>query len=185
MKIKPAYKRIKQKPYCCVPACMKMILERRKIKNNSQDEIGYELGLIVPKEKADLFSKVRAGKKPKAGYGTQVNKYPINKFFKKYKIQLQEKYFPLSKIKDIKKFIEDNLKQGNDMIVCFDNKVAHGFGDYGHVSLIQGIKENAITLVDPSKKMPARCKVALKKLIAAIKKRGVKHRAGFWVISEK
>ena len=80
---KPFYKLIKQKPYCCVPACISMILDRRKIKRGSQEEIGYELGLVVPKEKTHLFTKTRTGKKPVAGYGTQINKekYSINNYF--------------------------------------------------------------------------------------------------------
>ena len=80
---KPFYKLIKQKPYCCVPVCISMILDRRKIKHGSQEEIGYELGLVVLKEKTHLFTKVRIGKKPVAGYGTQINKekYSINNYF--------------------------------------------------------------------------------------------------------
>jgi len=88
-----------------------MVLDRRKVKHGTQDEIGYELGLVVPNEIANEFKKIRTGKKPIAGYGTQVAKkqYSINHFFQKYKIKLKEKYYPPEKISDYAKFIADNI----------------------------------------------------------------------------
>lgn len=182
MEQKPPYKLIKQKPYCCVPACISMILDRRKIKHGSQEEIGYELGLIVPKEKAHLFTKVRTGKKPTTGWGTQVNKkkYSITNYFSKHKIRLKEAYYPIEKVKDVKNFTAENLQKGNDLIVCFNNKRLYGAGDYGHVSLIQEIKVDIVTLINPEKDAPK--KVELAKLIDAMRYHR-KKRGGFWVIS--
>ncbi len=87
-----------QQPFCCVSTCIQMILLRRGLPLYSQEEIGYELGLVVPKEYANLFQKVRTGKKPSAGWGTQINKpnYSLNNFFLKYKIPLKKEYFPPS-----------------------------------------------------------------------------------------
>ena len=183
---KPSYKPIKQKPYCCVPVCISMILDRKKIKHGSQEEIGCELGLVVPKEKTHLFTKIRTGKKPIAGYGTQVNKrkYSINKYFLKNKIKLKEAYYFSEEVKNIKKFIVENLESGNDLIVCFNNKKLHSGEDLGHVSLIQNINNNVITLIDPENNVPNRRKVKLQKLIEAMKYHGKKKRGGFWVISE-
>lgn len=180
------YKSIKQKPYCCVPACISMILDRRKIKHGSQEEIGYELGLIVSKEKAHLFTEARTGKKPVAGYGTQVNKkkYSVNNYFSKNKIKLKEAYYPSEKIKDIKKFIVENIRNNNDLIVCFNNKKLYGEEDFGHVSLIQNINNNSITLIDPENNVPNKRKVNLQKLVDAMKYHGRKNRGGFWIISE-
>ncbi|MFN6992487.1 MAG: hypothetical protein ACK4MM_07200 [Fervidobacterium sp.] len=187
MNLEPPYKPIIQKPYCCVPACISMILDRRKIKYGSQEEIGWDLGLIVPKQKAHLFHKTRTGKRPVAGYGTRVGKkkYSINNFFKKNKINLKETYYPIDKIKIVNKFISENLSKNNDIIVCFNNKKLYGTGDYGHVSLIQSINDEIVTLVDPEKDAPKRRKVKLSKLIEAIKYHGIKNRGGFWVISKQ
>lgn len=156
MNQKPPYKPIIQKPYCCVPACICMILERKGIKYGSQEEIGYDLGLTVPKQKAHLFHKVRTGKKPIAGYGTQVNKkeYSITNFFGKNKIKLKETYYPIDKIQNVDKFITENLSKHNDIIVCFNNKKLYRTGDCGHVSLIQSINNEIITLIDPEKDVP-------------------------------
>lgn len=177
----PPYTLVQQKPYCCVPACICMILNRRKIPHATQDEIGYELGLTVPKEKANFFTKVRTGKKPTAGYGTQVEKYSINEFFRENNIKLKETYFPVDGISDVKKFIKSNIDKNNDIIVCFNNEKMRGEGN-GHVCLIQGINDN-VSLVDPEE--PKMKKVELDKLIDAIKYHGQDKRAGFWVISEE
>jgi hypothetical protein len=164
-----------------------MILDKRKIKHGSQEEIGYELGLVVPKEKSHLFKKVRTGKKPASGWGTQVNKqqFSINHFFRKNKIKLSETYFPLIKIINCKKFIENNLDNANDIIACFNyKKLYNKGGSVGHVSLIIKIQGERITLLDPAKLHPKLRKVSLKKLISSMKFHGQKRNAGFWVISD-
>lgn len=81
--ITPKYNPKTEKPYCCVPAVLQMIQERRGLDFASQDEIGYQLGLIVPTKKAYSFSKVRTGRMPKTGWGTQTNKKQcsINNYF--------------------------------------------------------------------------------------------------------
>jgi len=186
MNQKPPYKPIDQKPYCCVPTCITMVLDRREISHSSQDEIGYELGLTVPKEKAHLYTKVRTGKKPIAGYGTQVGKkqYSINNFFRKNKIGLKETYYFVEDISDVREFIISNIKSNNDIIVCFNNEKLYGKGDWGHVSLIKGIEKNIVSLVDPGKDVPKIRKVKLDKLIEAMEYHGKEKNGGFWIISE-
>jgi hypothetical protein len=181
------YKPLDQIDYCCVPTSIIMILERRKIPHGSQEEVGYELGLVVPKAAAHKFKKVRVKSKPGAGYGTQVAKkpYSINNFFRKYNINLIEEYIFTYNIEEARKIIEENLKQNNDIITCFNSKALHGEGDYGHVSLIESIEGDMITLVDPAKNVPKRIKVKLDKLVKAIEIHGKKNQAGFWVIKEK
>lgn len=185
MNQKPPYKPITQLRYHCVPACLTMVLDRHKVKHGTQEEIGYELGLVVPKEIAREFKKIRTGKKPIAGYGTQVAKkqFSINHFFKKYKIGLKETYYPPEKVKDYARFIIDNISKSNDLIVCFNNKLLFGSGDWGHVCVIQGFNRNVITLIDPGRSVPKKRRAELPNLIDAIKKHGKKRRGGFWVIS--
>ena len=69
----------------------------------TQEEIGKEFGLTVPKSYKELLPGAGTGKMPPAGWGTQVNKkeYSINKFFLKYNLPLKEVYYPLLKIKNI------------------------------------------------------------------------------------
>lgn len=175
---------ITEQPYCCVPACVQMILLRRNIPLISQEEIGYDMGLIVPKKDKKLFKKVRTGKKPKAGWGTQTAKsiYSINNFFRKNKINLNEKHFFLIKLKEILKFLQNELKD-KDIIVCFNYKKLYNQGESGgHVSIVENIKGNYVTLIDSEYGVPKYRKVSLKRISAAIKFHGNEKRAGFWVI---
>ena len=186
MRLNPKYKKIKQMPYCCVPACISMILDRHKIKHSSQEDIGYELGLVVPKNKKNLFKKTRTCKKPLAGYGTQVgkSKHSINNYFKNNKIPLKETYYGPKDIENVKLFIENNIKRGNDMVVCFNNKTLFGSGDFGHVCLVQEIKDNIVTFVNPENNKVEN-KVELYRLVEAMSKHGEKRRGGFWLILKK
>ncbi len=183
MEVRRGYKPIKQKPYCCVPACISMVLDRRQIAHKSQEEIGYELGLIVPKRVRRLFKRVRVGKRPSSGFGTRVGqkRYSINSYFSKNKIPLKESYFPISGIKECGGLIGKNLKEGNDVLVCFNNKRLFGEGDWGHVCLIEKISSDAVTLMNPQD--AKRKTVNLRELIGAIKYHGRRNRGGFWIIS--
>lgn len=185
MKLTPKYKKIKQIPYCCVPACIFMVLDRHKIKHGSQEDIGYELGLIVPRNKKKLFKKVRVGKMPLAGFGTQVCKkeYSINNFFKNNDIDFKETYYAPKDIKDIKLFIKNNIEKQNDIMVCFNNKALFGSGDFGHVCLVQEIKDDTVALVNPENDK-SEDDVEISKLFKAILKHGKIRRGGFWIISK-
>jgi ribosomal protein S24E len=74
-----------------------MVLLRRNIPLMSQEEIGYQLGLTVPKKMKKILPKARTGKKPIAGWGTQAQKpkHSINKFFERNNIKLKEVYVTL------------------------------------------------------------------------------------------
>lgn len=163
-----------------------MVLDRRKIKHGSQEEIGYELGLIVPKKDASSFARVRTGRMPVAGYGTQVGKkkYSINNYFLRHNIPLKEKYYPVESVNNARKFIIENLMCNNDILVCFNYKKLYGVGNFGHVSIIQGINGDTITLIDSEKNVPDKRKISLHKLIEAMKLHGKKKRSGFWMISD-
>src|SRR5581483_7002705 len=80
-----------QQPYCCVPACIQMVMYKNEIPLQPQEDIGYELGLTVPEESAHLFKRVHT-EPPKTGiWGTQIgeSKYDINAAFKRLKIPME------------------------------------------------------------------------------------------------
>lgn len=185
------YKWIRQKPYCCVPACLSMVLDRRKIEHGSQEQIGYELGLTVPPGKEHLFNNVRVSDTPPtdAGYGTQVGneQYSINNYFMNNNINLKETYYTLEGISNVKEFIFENIKENNDIIVCFNIKIIYEDEDYGHVCILESLDGDSITLVDSDtdKEDKQRVIVKLSQLIEAIIIHSQKNRGGFWVISER
>ncbi len=153
----------------------------------SQEEIGYYFGLTAPKEYKKLLPKARTGKKPSAGWGTQVNKneYSINNFFRKQKIPLKEVYFPVSKIKNVKEWITRQIRSNNDIIVCFNYGRLYGDNGQGHVSILDSLSDNYVTLIDPEHNVPKYRKVKLKKLVKSMKLHGERNRGGFWLISSK
>jgi ribosomal protein S24E len=164
-----------------------MILLKRDLPLMSQEDIGYDLGLTVPKEDKKLFKKVRAGKKPNGGWGTQIEKetYSINHFFKKHKINLKEEYVFLNKPEEIKRFLKENLEK-KDIIACFDYKTLYGTGEStGHVSIVESVKGNDLVLIETVYREPKYRKVSLSKLSKAIEKHGKDKSGGFWIISDK
>jgi hypothetical protein len=166
-----------------------MVLLRRKLPMFSQEDIGYELGLVVPKKYKKLLPKARTGKRPPAGYGTQVGKerYSINNFFEKHEIPLKEEFFPLEKIKNVKSWIGEQIEKDNDILVCFNYRKLYGKGrrNQGHMCILDTILNDKVILIDPEYKAPKFRKVKLKKLLEAIKFHGEKRQGGFWLISPR
>lgn len=178
----PPYKPIIQMPHCCVPACISMILDRRQISHSPQEDIGNELGLVIASKNAHLFTNAKIDDSYAGKFGTQIDdkKYSVNKYFQNNNITLTETYYPAEKVENTKQFIEQNLSDGNDIIVCILNEVLYGKGS-GHVSLVQEIDGNNITLIDPGIDKPKIREVKLDRLIEAMKAN--KRRGGFWLIS--
>lgn len=186
--ITPKYNPKKEKPHCCVPAVLQMIQERRNLEFASQDEIGYQLGLIVPKEKVSLFSKVRTGRMPKTGWGTQTSKkqYSINNYFVKNNLPLKLTIYSVEEVEDIPEFVIQNLMNDNDIIICYNSQLLFGDGDIEHVSLIQEIEteHDELTIVDPAIGIPKIRKTKLSRLIRILKSQ-VSKQGGFWIISKR
>lgn len=185
--ITPKYNPITEKPYCCVPAVLQMIQDRRGLEFASQDEISYQLGLIVPEKKAHLFNKVRTGRKPKAGWGTQTSKkkYSINDYFTKNNLPLKQTIYRIQEIKNVSEFIVQNLLKHNDIIICYNSQLLFGDGDTEHVSLIQEINTETgeLTIIDPAIGVPKKRKTKSSKLSQVLKSNKVNKSGGFWIIS--
>jgi hypothetical protein len=186
---KNRYALIRQKPYCCVPASLSAVLNRRSIRHASQAAIGYELGLTLPPEKRlrRLFPKARFATRPPGwGYGTRVGikRYSINSYFKRNRMPLKETYYPPERIGNAAKLISESMRRGDDVLACFNNKRLYGgIGDWGHVCVIEGISSKKAKLLDPDNP-PYHNSVDLKRLVAAMRYHGRKNRGGLWVISE-
>lgn len=183
----PKYNLKTEKEYCCVPAVLQMVQERRGLEFSSQEEIGYQLGLIVPKEKAHLFSKVRTGRIPKTGWGTQTSKkqYSINNYFIKNNLPLELTIYNVQEIKNVSEFVIQNLMNDNDIIICYNSQFLFDDGDIEHVSLIQEIEteNDKLTIVDPAIGVPKVRKTKLSRLIRVLKSHEASMLIGFWIVS--
>ena len=183
------YDPITEKPYCCVPAVLQMIQARRGLPLLSQDEIGWELGLIVPPEIKSAFTRVRTGSMPRAGYGTQTSKpeFSIERYF-------DRKHLPLSiagvspfSLKELISNIETALSQDNDIVLCFNSRLLFGDGDLEHVSLIEEFNKNSgqVKVVDPAIGAPKRRITGINEIFKTINNHNVSEIGGLWIISER
>ncbi len=179
------YTKIIQKKYCCVGACLEMILNRHKIKNSGQEDIAYQLGLIVPEEEKQNYQKVRVGKKPIAGYGTQIQEkeYTINNFFDKNNINLKESYYYITDYKEAKEFLEKN--NNKDILIIVHCGTLYNFqsADWGHMILFEKMENDKVTILECSAKRDYE-NFKLKHLLNAIKYHGKEKGAGFYLIED-
>jgi hypothetical protein len=191
VKANPPYVPLTQQEYCCFATCVQMILSRRKMKLFSQEEIGRALCLTVPKSAKKLFNKVRAGKKPKTGYGTQESKKgcSLNAFFNKKKIPLKCERYWISKVEEPAKFIVKNLRRGNDVVALYHNRGINPKGKaFGHACIVSEItlgRRPEVVLIDPDFRNKKYNKVGLGRLCSAMSTKYDGNERGFWVICKK
>jgi hypothetical protein len=186
------YVPLTQQRYCCVPTCIQMVMLRHNIALQPAELIGYHLGLVLPKKELKYFWNGRTGKRPPAGYGTQVGaKYSPNAVFRKLKIPLKMSWMLIDKFKDIvdfRKYLEDIEKKDKDIIVCYNwgklfNKLKQG--NHGHVCVLDKvfIKQDEVRIIDPEYYSPKWKIVKIKKLYEAMVFHGKQKSGGFWELN--
>ncbi|HOO68096.1 MAG TPA: hypothetical protein PLC53_01855 [Bacilli bacterium] len=162
-----------------------MILNRNNIYNFDQEEIAYQLGLVVPPEKRYLFKKVREEDKPIAGYGTQIqnDEYSINNFFSNNNISLKQEYYYILDVEKARTFLKNNIN--NDIMICLHCGILYDSleSDWGHMVLFETINKDIVTILDPSEKRGIE-NVNINKLILSIRVHGKIKAAGFWLIKK-
>lgn len=181
------YVHITEKPYCCVPTVLQMIQARRGLRSMSQDEIGWELGLIVPPEIKSKFIKVRTGPKPRAGYGTQTSKpqFSIENYFTRNHLPLSITCVSAASISELGYIICSALNQDNDIVLCLNSLHLLGDGDLEHVFLIEGYNEafNQVTVVDPAIGAPTHRTTTFDSIFKTMQNHSVSILDGLWIIS--
>ena len=165
-----------------------MIMARRGLPCKSQEEIGWELGLLVPPEIKSAFTRVRTGPKPPAGYGTQISKpeFSIENFFNRNRLPLHiTRFSPLS-FKELTATLKDALDREYDVVLCFNSQRLFGEGDREHVALIEAFNRTAgrVKLVDPAIGAPKHRTASIDKIFETIKTHDASTLGGLWLISE-
>jgi len=187
--INPPYLSVTEKPYCCVPAVLQMILMRRGLKYQSQEEIGYQLGLIVPYEYRHHFTRVRTGSEPKAGYGTQTYKeaFSIPNYFRNNNLPLKLTKRQPARIQEFREYLSNALSRGDDVVICYNRQLLFGEGDREHVSLIQSFDNEAdnVSIIDPAIGGPKHRKLNLEKLSNVLISKRAGEQKGLWIISSE
>jgi len=153
-----------------------------------QEEIAYELGLMVPKKDKHLFARVRTGNKPSAGWGTQINlpEFGVNKVFPKMGIPLKMERLTTRDFKNPKELaelLEKVQKEDGDALLCFDyGKLWDLDLAGGHVCVFNSIRDDDVTIVDPERNIPKLRKVCVDKLFKAMDFHGEHNSTGVWLI---
>ena len=149
------YVPVAQKPFCCVPACLQMILNKHGINPPTQDMLGYHLGLVVPPEKADKFSPVRIGSGPEAGTGTRIfePEYNFNTVAERLGWGLEFLFTSPDDLtmKGLADYLSEGEAEDRDAIVSIDYRTLYRTKETSsHVSLFDGISGDTVQLVDPA-----------------------------------
>jgi hypothetical protein len=177
-----------QQPYCCVPTCFQIVMYKRNIPLLSQDELAYEMGLMVPEKDAYLFNKVHVSDEPSSGWGTQIQKeqFHPNTVFPRLSIPLRVEQLFIKDLKDqngLKTLLQAIQKEDGDALVCFDyGKLWDLTIKGGHVCVFDRIDGNAVYLIDPERNVPKYRKTDIGKLFEAMDFHGDENAAGVWNI---
>lgn len=166
-----------------------MILTRRGLPCKSQEEIGWELGLLVPPEVKSAFTRVRTGPQPQAGYGTRISKpeYSIENFFNRNHLPLCIKQVSPSSSEELTATLQDALGRDFDVVLCFNSQRLFGDGDIEHVALIETFNSatGRVTMVDPAIGAPKHRTASSDKIFETIQAHDASKLGGLWLISEE
>lgn len=187
------YVPLTQQRWCCVPTCIQMIMYKHGIPLAPAELIGYYLGLTIPKEELKYFWKGRTGKKPRAGWGTQIYKkeYSPNVAFEKLGIPLRMSLRLINEFPDLQTFsayLKSVDKSNRDVLVCYDWGTLFNDGHHGgHVCVLDKVylRRGEMRIIDPEYKAPKWRVIKIKDMFEAMKYHGEKKSGGFWELTKK
>lgn len=170
---KPFYIPLVQKPQCCSVTCLQMILYRRLWKLYDLQDLALYFWVKIDEENIESFNvklKTLSNFNFDEWISTIESEEIINQFFHENNLNLKAKSYKYSDIYDLKIFIEENLKIGNDLWLEYHSDEIHSYNDYVtiHDSLIESIFENEVVLVDPEYHHKPRIKVDIETLKKSI-----------------
>ena len=147
-----------QQNSCCVPTSISMVMYKLGIPLIPQELLGYHLGLILDKKHKNLFWNVRTGKRPKSGYGTQMNekRFVPNTALKKLKIPIKITEYSINDFqtkKELVSFMDNGIKKDKNFIVLLASDVLNGTDKKnGHACVIDRIypAKDIVRLIDPN-----------------------------------
>lgn len=168
----------------CVPRVIKLVLMRRRLKEISLEEIGRNIGLMVPKSLAKEYPNSIVSKK--GIFEQHFDEKKINDFFKRYNIPLMVKHYYFTNIDKIRKLL--GLFKNEDIAVCYDFPTLANLSGkdrhWGHWSLISDFNDNELILFESKSNRKYLKTVSYEEMSKAIKKHGKKKLGGFWIFTK-
>ena len=177
------YKHLSQKKNFCGPACVQMVLFKRDSWLD-QEEIAHALDVHIAKEDQHLYTLPfkLATKEEQLGVDIlDFNKQDVKDFFKRFNLTCEAHL--ISNIKNAAEFITTNLKQCNDVMANFW-WIPIKDKDFGHFVLITELKNDIVTICDPSYEQKSVWKCELSKLVKGMSSEWTGKERGFVVISQ-
>ena len=166
-----------------------MIQARRGLSSMSQDEIGWQLGLIVPPEVKSEFTRVRTGPRPRTGYGTQTSnpQFSIENYFVRNHLPLSITRVAASSPVELNSIVGAALDRDDDLMLCLNSLHLFGDGDLEHVLLIEAFNSASgqVTVVDPAIGAPMHRITTVESIFETILAHNVSALGGLWIISER
>lgn len=165
-----------QQRYCCVATCIQMIMLRHNIPLIPAEVIADNLGLIVPPEETQYFMQPRTGERPKAGWGTQIEKkeFDCNRTLKRLGIPLKMSFVSVNAFKnsiELYRYLLRVQKDDKDILFCFDWGILHGKGVTGGHDCVFDILEGntKVRIIDPEYLAKKWQVVSIQRLFKAMK----------------
>lgn len=173
-----------QQPYCCGPACIQMVLYKNHLPLLSQEQIGAELGLIVPTELKNAFYNVDARDKPVvgSGFGTRIQDpdFSLAKLIEKQAWPFRFTTELASSFINEEVFIhrlKELVLDDSDALICFQNDQGTG-----HVCVLDTIDDQTVTLMDPSQNYPKWRAISYPELFKRVQAHGDDNFGGIWIL---
>ena len=185
------YVPIRQKPSCCVPASLQMIMMRYQIKGYSQETLGNLMGLTIPPELKRSFSKAAVSKvPPPTGYGTRIHlkEFSLSTVFNKLNLPFKAEVELVSDMKnvaDLKRRINRIVNNPKlNAMMCVQSGALEGDPDPsdGHIIVLTGANDKNIYYIDPGCREIQKTTYA--EMFEAMRLRGRENWGGLWKISE-
>lgn len=180
-----------QQKYCCVPACISIVMLKRGISLIPQEVIGGALGLVIEEKEAGKFWNATVGEPRSSGYGTNVGfgegKVNPNVAFEELKIPLQMEIKTIDEflnIEDFRMYLASIVEEDKDALMCFDWGTLSGNMEkrWGHVCVLDIVDLDAgmLRLIDPDYFEQKWKTVPIALLYEAMRAHTSENGAGFW-----
>lgn len=186
--IKSRYIPLTQQPWCCVPTCFQMIMQRHNFPLVDQETLAAAMGLVIPENDRYLFQQDYTGPQPASGWGTQIgpSQRDPNKIFLDLNIPLHVTWnLSFNNPHALRKYLEDAEAADKDILLCFDWGTLHNKPQSGgHVCVFDHINNGSVRFIDPEYRAPKWQEVLVEKLYRAIMLHGEGNSCGCWEVEK-